>query len=122
MVDAQPIQVVAILIGYQYDAFVADGHLDGIHLIGGEYGVLGDINHADRDGKLALVGLVEGQREPEDAGEAQEEQKDQKILIRIAEYEVADNLPPLFDAHPYTLYILSGAYFCMGVLATSLNT
>ena len=59
--DAQPIQVVAILIGHQYDALVADGHLDGIHLIGGEYGVLGDIYHAHGDGKLPLVGVVECQ-------------------------------------------------------------
>ena len=42
-----------------------------------------------QDGYLALVGLIEGDDQPEHAGEAQERHKDKELPVSTAEQEVA---------------------------------
>jgi len=83
-------------IGEQGETFVADGHLDGIHLTGCQYDILWCTNYGDGDGKFFLIGLVQGQIQPEDACEYQKENEYQDFLVRLTEQEIPDNLPHLF--------------------------
>ena len=71
--DSDILQIIAIVITDEEDALVADGHLDGVDLVGGEDGILGYVDNGHRDGEFLFVGVVERQRQPEGSGKCEEE-------------------------------------------------